>query len=292
MERLIRIVAAIGALCLTAHTAWAWGQLGHSIVGEIAQRHLKPETARQVARLLKDDLGADGEHSGRTTVAQIGSWPDEIRGRPAGLGKETWHFVDLQVCRATDWKQACPEAQCAPERLQRMIGLLKDRRLGQGERNEALKWVVHLVADIHQPLHVSDHDDHGGNRVAVAFFGSARLGETTNLHRIWDVDMVERMVEEQGGQAAFLAKPISTADRQRWEQGSIDDWVRESHDLAAAFVYARLPSGLACDQPITGTIEIGADYYNAAAPIVAAQLRKAGVRLAAVLNAALGPAGP
>ena len=290
MEKLIRIVAAIGALCLTADTAWAWGQVGHSIVGEIAQRHLKPDTARQIARLLKDDLGADGEPSGRTTLAQIGSWPDEIRGRLVGMGKETWHFVDLQVCRATDRRQACPDAQCAPEQLKRMIGVLKNRHLELRERNEALKWVAHLVADIHQPLHVSDHDDHGGNRVAVSFFGSARLGETTNLHRIWDADMVERMVQEQGGQTAFVAKPVSTADSARWEQGSIDDWVRESHDLAVSFVYARLPTGAACDRPITETVELGASYYNAAAPIIATQLRKAGVRLAEVLNAALGGA--
>jgi hypothetical protein len=292
MERLIRIVAAIGALCLIADTAWAWGQLGHSIVGEIGERHLKPDTARQLARLLKNDLGADGIPSGRTTLAQVGGWPDEIRGRPIGVGKEAWHFVDLEVCRPAHMRQACPDAQCAPEQLKRMVRILKNKSLDDGERNEALKWVVHLMADIHQPLHASDHDDHGGNRVAVSFFGSAQLGETTNLHRIWDTDMVERMVGEAGGQAVFVAIPVSPADKARWESGSIDEWVEESHHIAASFVYPRLPGGFACDQEISRTVEIGAGYYNAAAPIIAAQLRKAGVRLAAVLNAVLGSTGP
>ena len=287
MTRLAHPVVTI-ALCLIADTAWAWGALGHTVVGEIAQRHLKPDVAKRIAQLLKGDLDADGALSGRSTLAEIGSWPDEIRGRDSGLGKETWHFVDLEICRATTLRQACPDGQCAPLELERMIGILKNRNLGRRERNEALKWIVHLVADIHQPLHASDHDDHGGNRVAVSFFGSAQRGETTNLHRIWDVDMVERMVDAAGGKLAFVAQPIPSADQVRWARGSVDEWLRESHDLAASFVYPRLPGGFACDQAITRTVQIGAGYYNAAAPIIATQLRKAGIRLAAVLNMALG----
>jgi hypothetical protein len=291
MYRVAQLIAVfVTALWLGNGAAWAWGALGHAVIGDIAQRYLRPEVARQLSVLLEHDLNADGEPSGRTALAQAGSWADEIRGRPAGLGKEMWHFIDLEVCRTTDPQQVCPDGQCAPAQLKRLVGVLQDRHLDPHARNEALKWVVHLTGDIHQPLHAADRDDHGGNRVAVSFFGSARVGEITNLHRVWDVDLVERVVQQRGGQAAFAAMPISAADRARWEMGTIDDWVEESHAIAATFVYRRLPSGSVCGQPADDVIEIGASYYNAAAPIIARQLAKAGIRLAKLLNAALGGA--
>lgn len=290
MSRLGPLLVAIIALALTPQ-AWGWGRVGHSTVGEIAQGLLTPDAAKQVARLLKGDLAADGEPSGRTTLGQVASWPDEIRGTPAGSGKEAWHFEDIAVCGPA--VPSCSQGECAPAELKRMIRVLKNKHAKKRDRNEALKWVVHLVGDIHQPLHAATNDDHGGNFVEVSFFGKTHVGEQPlTLHHIWDTEMVERMVEHAGGEAAFVAVPISAADESAWKQGSIDDWVAESNGLARSFVYPKLPSGFACGEPIAGVVEISDGYYAAAAPIVTTQLRRAGVRLAAVLNAALAPPAP
>lgn len=281
----IRILAAIAAFHVTAGAAWAWGQVGHATVGEIAQGYLKPAAAKQVALLLKGDLNADGQPSGRTTLSEVASWPDEIRGKPAACGKEGWHYEDIPVCGTATPQQMCPDGLCAPQELKRLITVLKNKHLKKRDRNEALKWIVHLIGDIHQPLHSSDRDDHGGNKVEVSFSGDSSL----NLHHIWDTELVERVMEQAGGQAAFVAAPISAADKSAWGQGSIDDWVAESHGLAVSFVYPELPGGFACGQAITGRLDIPDSYASAATPIISTQLRRAGVRLAAVLNAALAP---
>lgn len=282
------LLALLAALCVAHDAAWGWGTLGHSIVGGIAQAHLTPDASHQVALLLKGDLDADGNPSGRTTLAQVASWPDEIRGTPAGAGKDTWHFEDIPVCGAA--QPVCPEGQCAPAELSRLIRVLKNKHAHKRDRNEALKWVVHLVGDIHQPLHAADNDDHGGNFVEVSFFGETKVGDKSlTLHHIWDTEIVERMIGQAGGEAAFVATPISAAHQSKWQQGSIDDWVAESNAIARTFVYPKLPGGFACGQPITGVVAISNGYYDGAASIVATQLRKAGVRLALILNAALAP---
>jgi nuclease S1 len=149
---------------------------------------------------------------------------------------------------------------------------------------------VHLVGDIHQPLHAADRRDRGGNRVQVSFFGErdAPPYGSLNLHSVWDVSLVSRLVADRGGESAFVSASIAAADRSVWERGSIADWIAESHALARDRVYPMLPVPSACGTKISGVVAIGDPYYEGAAPVVGLQLRKAGVRLARVLNEALG----
>jgi hypothetical protein len=148
--------------------------------------------------------------------------------------------------------------------------------------------VVHLVADIHQPLHAADNHDRGGNTVRVSFFGETGNPPygPLNLHAVWDVHILRRLLGEPGG-GARLAAPIAAADVTAWQAGSIAGWMAESNDLAKRVVYGNLPGGFACGKTSAGTLDLGEAYYAKAAPVVALQIRKAGVRLARVLNEAL-----
>ena len=260
------------------------------MVADIAARYLTAKTRAQVAALLVNDRLANGEPSGRRTLAEVANWADEIKEFEWGRRRASWHYDDVSLCGAADYAKYCRGGRCASARLARQIELLGDGRAKPGARNEALKWVVHLMGDIHQPLHAANRRDRGGNRVRVSFFGELDNPPygTLNLHSIWDEQMVARLVAGRGGEHALVSAPIAEDDRKTWEQGSISDWIAESHALARDKVYAPLPVAASCTDKIAGVVAIGETYYASAAPVIEMQIRKAGVRLARVLNEALG----
>jgi len=261
------------------------------MVGDIAARLLTPKAQAQISELLRDDRRADGEPSGRRTLGEIASWADEIKDFDWGKRRASWHYDDISLCGAAEYASYCRGGRCASAQLARQVEVLGDPRARLRTRNEALKWVVHLIGDIHQPLHAANRGDRGGNRVQVSFFGerdNAPYG-SLNLHAIWDVHMLSRLVAERGGERALVSGPIAGADRRAWEQGSISDWTAESHALARDRVYAALPVAASCGDRIAGVVALGEAYYASSAPLIDLQIRKAGVRLARVLNGALDP---
>jgi nuclease S1 len=196
----------------------------------------------------------------------------------------------MPLCGRSSYARYCRDGRCASAQLARQIEILRDPSEPLASRNEALKWVVHLMGDIHQPLHAADHGDQGGNRVEVSFFGArdnAPYG-TLRLHTVWDIQILERLVADRGGEAGIVAAPLGGGREAQWERGSIADWMRESHDLAATVVYPALPVGFACARRIEGVVSLDEAYYRRAAPVVEEQIRKAGLRLARVLNETLG----
>ena len=289
---LIFIIALAGSI--VSEKALAWGPEGHAMVGDIATQTLTPAARLAAAQLLRDDIGADGQPSGRATLAQVASWADEIRALPAYRASGLYHYDDIPICGTSERAQWCPNEQCASGQLARQIAVLKDRNAPLRERNEALKWIAHLIGDMHQPLHASDHADKGGNDLKVTFFGArmddavdGRTPRPLNLHSIWDTQIPHRVIEEKGGYQAFLADRPDDETRRAWEAGGIDDWFAESNSIARDFLYPMLPTHFACAETIAGVLDIEEPYFRAAAPIVAVQLKRAGVRLAKVLNDAL-----
>lgn len=158
--------------------------------------------------------------------------------------------------------------------LERQIATLSDKSAPTRARNEALKWIVHLVGDIHQPLHAADNADRGGNGVLVR--GAA------NLHSVWDVLVVQQSTTQKQ-----LSLPITVDQVAEWQKGGISSWMAESHRLAETVVYGKRPSGWVCNAVPKGRIDLGGNYLETAAPVAAQQLQKAGARLARVLNDAL-----
>jgi hypothetical protein len=257
------------ALTVIPPKALAWGYEGHRIIAEIAEQFLEPQTAHQVRELLALE--------NVTTLADVSTWADEIRLQR----RETapWHYVNIPITLPTgepatyDASRDCPKDACVVSKIEQFERELKNRQLPERQRLEALKYIVHFVGDAHQPLHVSNNHDRGGNDDPVIF-----LGLPTNLHAVWDSAIIAPAVK--GNERAYalqLVQNITQEQRQRWSEGGVISWVNEGHEIAARVIYGELP--------YTG--QLPDDYETKALPIVNEQLQRAGVRLAAILNAYL-----
>ncbi len=215
----------------------------------MAAHLLTPRAAAEVDRLLDGDLAADGKPSGRTTLSQVATWPDEIRLLPATRDTGPFHVDAMPVCAAPDRAVYCPDGRCASAWFDVQRAVLADRTQTPRARNEALKWIVHLVGDIHQPLHAAQNDDFIGDGVQVTWFGArsdprtgARDPYPYHLHTTWDRLIPDRMLDERGGDRVFVADLPDAATRRAWATGSFTTWIAESHELARAFVYPSLPA--------------------------------------------------
>ena len=154
------------------------------------------------------------------------------------------------------------------------LRVLSNRRASDSVRAEALRFLIHFVADVHQPLHAEDHDDRGGNQVRVTI-GRYRA----NLHRVWDSEVIAALGPDSQGSASAIAHSITPAQRKAWASGTPAQWVNDAHAIARDQIYP----------PLGGRHEVRLprDYAYRQAPVVRLLLAKAGVRLAFVLNSAL-----
>lgn len=295
VRRPLQVFAATLVLaCLASWSgvAFAWSARGHSMIGDIATQLLTPTAAVAVSELLRDDVGADGRPSGRVTLGQVASWPDELRETPEQRATGVYHFDDEPICGAPDKAKYCPDGKCGTAWFAKQVAVLKDKSQPTRARNEALKWIVHLAGDLHQPLHASDHDDRGGNDVKITFLGKrsddAVPGRPApypyNLHSAWDRLIPYRMFDAVGGYDKFLADMPNAATRADWEVGNMDQWTEESFVIARDYIYPALPTAFMCNKPITDVVALDETYDRNSEVIVQMQLRKAGVRLAKVLN--------
>lgn len=267
MNKLFAVVS-LCALALLLHSphAAAWGGQGHRLVARIAERELTPQAHAEVARLLAGEPDP--------TLAGIASWADELRKSDPDLGKRSarWHYVNLgeNDCAYAPPRD-CPGGDCVIEALKAQAALLADRSQPLAARRQALKFVVHLVGDIHQPMHAGYAHDKGGNDFQLQFDGKG-----TNLHALWDSGMLyDRHLDDDAYLQTLLALPAPAADSGPALPPPAAAWAQAACRIAVApGVYpARhvLPD----------------DYVARWRPLAEAQLRLAGERLAAILNAAL-----
>jgi len=270
MSRSNRSMAFVLALLVIAPQASAWGPLGHSVVAELAQRHLSPAAEAEVERLLAP------EHT--HSLADVANWPDQIQDDPAraALWKQTrgQHYVNFRGGSDCDYvpPRDCRDGRCVVAALQYYVGVLGDRSQSDGERREALKFVVHFVGDIHQPLHAGYRDDKGGNTYQVQFDGKG-----SNLHKVWDSGMLySRGLDWQTyAQELDSATPVAMPPPIAPLDDPYAQWAEESCRVTAQAGF--YPDGH----------EVGAAYVKAELPQAELRLRQAGRRLANVLNLAL-----
>lgn len=263
---------ALGPWLAAVPSARAWGPEGHRIVAHIAERRLsEPARAKLAALLTTEQQLSDN---------MICNWPDYIRHDRPETGP--WHYVDIPYA-ATSYQAArdCPDGQCVVHQIDALAAVLADPAAPAPKRYEALCYVVHFVGDLHQPLHCADRDgDRGGNLQVVRYPGAA---EDTNLHAVWDGNLLRANLGRLGPleYADRLNDEISGRQARRWSRGTPAEWALEGHDLAVEFVYAGLPpAGLT-------PVALEASYITANRRLVARQMKKAGVRLAEVLDRAL-----
>jgi nuclease S1 len=286
-----RVAAALLIVTAVAPPAWAWGPQGHRTVGAIADRLLSPAARALVLQILAGDRDKFGNPSGRTTLEAVAVWADEIRGSAAD--RPRWHYDDIPVCGSAPRERYCPDGQCSTAQLKRLLAVLADQRAQPPTRDEALKWVVHLVGDVHQPLHEADNGDRGGNLVPVALQGVRTRGRE-NLHRAWDGELVRLALHAGGRQQPPRDIEALTREAQRLAadagQGSVDSWAFESNNLARNVAYTY--PGFACNSVPPGMVVLDASYLREAQDIVRLRLLLAGARLAALLNLTLAPQAP
>jgi hypothetical protein len=246
-----------------AAPAWAWGPQGHVVVAMIASQHLSGPARAEVARLL----------GGSAMMVHDSNWADEIRDRRRDTS--AWHYVDIPLAAARyDAKRDCPDGDCVVAQIEKNMRVLASRRLGDGVRREALRFLIHLVADIHQPLHAVDNDDRGGNQVRV-MIGRQRA----SLHRVWDGEVVEALGRNASGIASGIEHTLSARERKNWGAGMPGQWANEAHVIARDRIYP----------PLQGhrELRLPRDYAGRQAAITRMQLAKAGLRLALILNSTL-----
>jgi hypothetical protein len=261
--RRTRFFASLVLGFVAATPAWAWGPQGHEVVALIASHNLSGAARAEMARLL--DGGAMMVHDS--------NWADEIRDQRRDTSR--WHFVDIPLgARGYQPGRDCPDSDCVVGQIEKDTALLANRGRGDGVRRDALRFLIHFVADVHQPLHAEDNEDRGGNQVRVAI-GRYRA----TLHRIWDGDVVEALGHDTSGIAARIEQSLSQQERKSWSQGTPAQWADEAHALARDQIYP----------PLQGRHELRLprDYAWRQAAIARMQLAKAGLRLASVLNATL-----
>src|SRR5690606_6498314 len=169
-------------LALAVPAAQAWSRHGHQLVGELAERQLSPAVLAEVRTLLADEP--------EPGLAAIAPWADEIRasGNAPGERSKRWHFVNIpgQDCHYLP-ERDCPDGNCIIGAIQAQQALLADRSQPRQARAEALKFLVHFLGDVHQPMHAGYPHDRGGNGYQIQYRGEgAPEGEGTNLHGVWD----------------------------------------------------------------------------------------------------------
>jgi hypothetical protein len=255
------LLATQGPVVTTTDAA-PWGAAGHRIIARVAESRLSQPALAEIRRLLNGQ-----------TIVDVATWADQIRNeRPAA---SPWHYVDIPTTDTTyDSLRWCPGGNCVVGALERQIAILGDKSRPDSARSEALKWVVHLTEDIHQPLHAGDRGDRGGNDVKLTMFG-----KQSNLHSVWDSGLLTAMKLTDDEFVADIEQQIAhRTDLAKLGSGSPPDWAMQSHDVSRDVVYRFLPQSLELDQ----------GYVDACRAAVMEQLVRASVRLTAVLERTLG----
>jgi len=285
MRRSLPLLAALCALLPSP--ALAWGDKGHEIIAAIARDRLTPQARAWVDRLLAQDTDTLTAPDMLARATWADKWRDHGHRETA-----SWHFVDQELS-APSLPTACfgfptpavpasagPAQDCIVDRLDAFEHELTAPATAPAERLLALKYILHFVGDVHQPLHASDHQDRGGNCVHVSLADH----RTTNLHSFWDTAVLASLGDDPATIAHSLESEISAGDAKTWAAGTAADWAKESYAAAVAHAYTlNSPAGCDSDQ---APIALSTRYQAQALKTARRQLEKAGVRLAWILNRA------
>jgi hypothetical protein len=252
-----------------AAPAWAWGRVGHRVIARLAERHLTDQAKAEIRALLEP-----GE-----SLADCSTWADEHRRELPHTAP--WHYVDVLLDEPRyDDKFAGDYARkgCIVPKIRELRAVLKDRSRPVEERRFALRFLVHLVEDLHMPLHVGENHDKGGNDLQVRWFDRG-----SNLHRVWDSGIIDHAGRGEDGRLADLVAMDTDEARAQAQAGTVEDWATESLQ-AAREAYQDPKTG----QRIKPGAQLGDEYQARGLPVAKRRLYHPGVRLASVWNEVLG----
>ena len=235
---------------------FALGQTGHRVTGEIAERHILPQTKKA----LKNILGNEG-------LAEVSTYADEMRSSPNEYWNKTarpYHYVTVPKGK-TYQQVGAPEKGDAVFALNKLSKVVKDSASTKAEKSDAIKFIVHIIGDLHQPLHAGNGLDYGGNDHKIKFYG-----RDTNLHRLWDTGLIEREHLSFSEWTEWLDRDISDKDIAQWRDNDPIVWIEESIKLRDT-IYPKEDS-------------IGYTYQYENMPIIKKRLKQAGIRIAFYLD--------
>ena len=237
---------------------FGWGQTGHRVIGKIAEEHLTKRAKKNLQKLM-----------GHESLAIASTWMDEIKSNPKYNHTHDWHWVTLPEGMKYEEAEKNPNGDIIMT-LERLIFELKNNELTDSLKREHVRMLVHLVGDIHQPLHVGKGSDRGGNDVKVKWFG-----QKSNLHRVWDTDMIN----SQSLSYTEYAQALNSATKdliRSWQNSNVRDWAYESA-VVRAQVY-----------DFENVDRLGFHYAYQQKKLLDERLLQAGIRLAGVLNQIFG----
>ncbi len=258
------LIAGIFSLCMyLPNQALAWGQTGHRVVGEIADRHLSSKARLAIKKIL-----------GFESIAMASTWADFIKSDTSYKYIDSWHYVNLPEGLDRAGVYSYLEAETMPNiynKTNDMIQTLKNTKSTASEKLMALRLLIHFIGDLHQPMHTARKDDLGGNRFGVNWFN-----EKTNLHSVWDT----KLVEFQGLSYTEYATAINHAtpiELVNIKKSNVKDAIYESYE--------------ACNKIYAKTIansNLSYNYNYEFVNLLNTQLRNGGIRLATILNSIYG----
>ena len=239
--------------------AMAWGLLGHRVVGEIAQNYLNKRAGREVKMIL-----------GNESLAMASNWADFIKSEPSYNYIGNWHYINLPASLSSEQLQGkllMDTATNAYTKIRFLSTELKNKSLDQDKKVMYLRLLIHIVGDLHQPMHTGRFEDLGGNRVLLSWFG-----QPSNLHRVWDSDLIE----SQELSYTEYSRSVNFIDKSRLFQMQNEDvnlWVEDSYRVSEK-IYSNVKSG----------DKLSFRYIYEYLAVANQQLLKGGVHLAALLN--------
>lgn len=282
MKRILILLAAILGFGAAATPAQAYWEYGHETVGAIALRNVTPAVRLEIRKLLARQALLDTPTCPAGTIEQAAVWADCIKTLgPRFSYAYNWHYQNVNICKDFTLKGNCPDGNCVSAQIERDVKLLKDKTVPVRERVMALAFLVHFVGDLHQPLHAGDRADLGGNK-ALSTYGAYSVPKL-NLHSIWDGLIAERAISTPPG----LVRVYTPAERAAVQGGTIEDWSRDSWQVARDVVYASAYAGQPCG-PVPERATLDEATLETLVEPARAQVVKGGLRLARLLDEALG----
>lgn len=314
MHRNATILSIALALSCSAGTplAQAWGCRGHETIATLAEKHLTPEAKQALLALLTANpidpqLKRYCGQRGLDPFVDASTWADDDRNLEPATAP--WHFIDipLGVTTPAQIKTFCGSGGCVIQAITDQLAIFKDKTAPAAKRATALRFIIHFVGDLHQPLHATSNADRGGNCVPVQYFRRKphvkNNNYTPNLHQLWDTAIPERDME--GADPAEFADKLDAefaGSFSAWQQGGmqLESWAWEGHQQAVGVVYGALGTPIAKEPDIPVNtcaddhnigqrmlekhITVSAAYQEQAAALAEERLAQAGIRLAMILN--------
>jgi len=311
---IVACVSVIAVISMPA-PARAWGCEGHQVIALLAEKHLTPRALAAAKKILTEgpidpSLSRYCKQGAADALADASTWADDIRSsRPETA---PWHYIDIPLgTTRRDVEKFCdPKDSCVTRATRDQLAILRSTEADPRKRADALRFLIHFVGDLHQPLHAATNNDEGGNCVPVSFFDALpqlRNPQTEsyspNLHGVWDTNILAKATEGKTvDRVASDLDQLFHGKIARWKKGpsDVDAWAWESYRLAVKNVYGKLPVRIPMEAP--SPIASCADddhvstrrlklnerledtYQNMSVPIVWERLAQAGARLALVLD--------